>query len=157
MIHAKAQSRGCDTQCFQVHKLHLSYFPGILTELCCCHYGEWATHVIAVYHHQPPPLNLSQLSFIFSWLLLGNIKEMKSGLLAFPITQWVTLSLNYTGNCRKDDDLNIDCINKQPNREIGHNSYYACQSNLLPNTVTGAPLKNSWWYPLTFPSIWINH
>lgn len=43
----------------------------------------------------------------------------------FPFTQWVTLLPSHTGNGRKDDVLNIDCINKQPNGEIGHNSYYA--------------------------------
>ena len=66
---------------------------------------------------------------------------MKTGLLAFPFTQYVTLSLSYIGKCRKDDDLNTDCINEQPNGEIGHNSYYARQANLSPNTITGFPEK----------------
>lgn len=39
-IHANAQSCGCDIKCFQVHKLHLSCFLGILKERHCCHCGE---------------------------------------------------------------------------------------------------------------------
>lgn len=88
----------------------------------------------------PPATTLKLITTTFH-ILLTIIREhkKKTGLLAFPFTQWVTLSLSHIGNCRKDDNLNIDCINKQPNGEIGHSSYYACQSNLSPNTITGAP------------------